>query len=131
MRSTVRDPGRVHTRDLGRDMTETAAPRHLSVRFSPLAVDKVIAVVRGELDLYTAPLLQATLLPLPARGVRHIVVDARELLFCDVHGFRSLSEVNDRAVAHGGELVIIRPSPRLRRIATLVSPLIPLFEDLE
>ncbi|WP_083958913.1 STAS domain-containing protein [Herbidospora mongoliensis] len=128
MSSTVRD-----------SVAETAALRHLSVRFSPRAEDTVVAAIDGELDLYTAPLLQATLLPLPATGVCHIVVDARELLFCDVCGFRTLSEVNDMAVDHGGELVITRPNRSLRRIATLVQEMcpdpgsqpIPLFDDLE
>ncbi|NAS22101.1 STAS domain-containing protein [Herbidospora sp. NEAU-GS84] len=113
------------TRDPGRELSDVAVPRQLSVRFLPVGAQTVVAVVDGELDLYTAPLLEATLLPLPAKGVRRIVVDARGLRFCDVCGFRSLSEINDMVAGHGSELVIARPNRGLRRIATLVQELYP------
>lgn len=120
------------------DLAETVVPRHLAVRIAAVVSDTVVAEIDGELDLHTASLLEAILLPLPPAGVRHIVVDAGNLHFCDVCGFRALSEINDVAVSHGGGVVIARPNRILRRISSLVQECgpaagtrpIPLYDEV-
>jgi anti-anti-sigma factor len=71
---------------------------------------RAVVVVRGELDLATAPELQAALSERLDAG-QDVVLDLRELAFLDSTGLRVL--VATHARAEGGEqsFLIVRPRP--------------------
>jgi anti-sigma B factor antagonist len=62
----------------------------------------------GELDLATAPDLEALVLGRLADGAR-VVLDLRGLSFMDSSGVRVLVAAHARASDDGGELTIVRP----------------------
>ena len=65
-------------------------------------------VLRGELDLATAPELERLL---EARGGDEVVVDLRALEFMDSSGVRVLVAGHALAGREGGRLAIVRPAP--------------------
>lgn len=65
----------------------------------------------GELDLATAPELEAVVLPALREG-RHVVVDLRGLEFMDSSGVRVLVEAHATAVDDApGRFSVVRPGP--------------------
>ncbi|MEU4829348.1 STAS domain-containing protein [Streptosporangium sp. NPDC023615] len=92
----------------------------LSVRVVTTREDVAVVSVEGELDLDNVALLDAVLLPLPGQGVRHVVVAADRLRFCDVCGLRVLASVHAIMAATGGSLVVAEPAPALRRLIALM-----------
>jgi len=70
--------------------------------------------VRGELDLATAPRLQAELEALLAAGCCELDLDVQEVTFCDVAGLNMLLWIRAEAVAAGGGLAVRGECPPLR-----------------
>jgi anti-anti-sigma factor len=79
-----------------------------------------VVAVDGELDIGTAVLLDAVLMSLVGQGIRHLVVTADGLRFCDVCGFRVLAGVHTVLAATGGSLAIAEPTSALRRLTHLM-----------
>jgi len=73
----------------------------------------------GEIDAFNYRLLESELESLMLEGTRHILVDAGELLFCDVSGARALERVHESLRAAGGELFVV-PSPTVVRLFTVL-----------
>ncbi|MEX2103411.1 MAG: STAS domain-containing protein [Gaiellaceae bacterium] len=92
----------------------------------------VLEVV-GELDLYTAPRLSSQVGELIALGAAGLVVDLTETTFIDSTALHVLLDAKKRVHAVGGELVVVCPSPHVRRIfeITGVDGLLRLFGSLE
>jgi anti-anti-sigma factor len=101
----------------------------LSVRLTMVRQDVAVVAVEGELDISNTALLDAVLLPLLGQGIRHLIVAADRLRFCDICGFRVLASVHTIATATGGALAIAEPTPALRRLAALMHPLLPGLSD--
>jgi anti-sigma B factor antagonist len=79
--------------------------------------DHIIVALAGEIDLYTAPRLQAELSSvLTATGPAMIVVDMSAVDFCDSTGMNVLLAAHRLAAERGGELVLAAPRPALRKI---------------
>ena len=68
----------------------------------------------GEIDLATAPVLQAELDALLAGGYCHLDLDLGAVSFCDVAGLNMLLRVHAAAVAAGGHLHLHHSCPTLR-----------------
>lgn len=68
----------------------------------------------GEVDLATAPILQAELDTLLSGGYCHLDLDLGEVSFCDVAGLNMLLRVQAAAVAAGGHLHVHHSCPTLR-----------------
>jgi anti-sigma B factor antagonist len=68
---------------------------------------RVLVTVRGELDLATAPELEAALLP-PLRDGRHAVLDLRGLDFMDSTGVRVIVAAHHAGQESGGGLSLVR-----------------------
>jgi anti-anti-sigma factor len=66
-----------------------------------------VCAASGELDLATAPDLEAVVLP-AARAGRDIVLDLRELDFMDSSGVRVVVAVHAAAQESGGGLALVR-----------------------
>jgi anti-anti-sigma factor len=69
---------------------------------------RLLVSVRGELDLATAPQLEAVLFPALERGGR-VLVDLRELAFMDSSGVRAIVAAHTRANGDGARFAIVRP----------------------
>ncbi|MEO5838665.1 MAG: STAS domain-containing protein [Acidimicrobiales bacterium] len=75
--------------------------------------------VTGDLDMATAPALRQLVLQLLSSGARLIAIDLTAADFVDSTGLGMLVAALKRARTHDGELVVICPEPRLRRIFEL------------
>jgi anti-sigma B factor antagonist len=69
---------------------------------------RTVVVVRGELDLATAPDLEEVVFEHLDAG-QEVVVDLRELAFMDSSGLRVLVKGHARAVDGGPRFCIVRP----------------------
>ncbi|MEU4533330.1 STAS domain-containing protein [Streptosporangium sp. NPDC023825] len=81
--------------------------------------DTALVAVMGEIDAFNYRLLESELESLMLGGARHILVDAGELLFCDVSGARALERIHEGLRAAGGELFVV-PSPTVIRLFTVL-----------
>jgi anti-sigma B factor antagonist len=75
-------------------------------------------VVRGEIDVATAPQLREVLHELVQGGSKHIVLDCRALEFLDSSGIGLLVAVRKR-LGEDGELVIESPPAQVRKVLEL------------
>ncbi|GAA4060586.1 STAS domain-containing protein [Actinomadura miaoliensis] len=75
-----------------------------------------VVTATGELDLYTAPRLQAALAGLLREPVDRIVVDLSGVEFCDSTGMNVLLAAMKRLKEQGGSLELAAPRPAVRRI---------------
>lgn len=89
--------------------------------------------VDGELDLYTAPRLSSQVGEIIALGVTSLVVDLTETTFVDSTALHVLLDAKKRICAEGGDLVVVCPSPHVRRIfeVTGVDGLLQLCRSVE
>jgi anti-anti-sigma factor len=96
---------------------------------------RAVIVVRGELDLATAPDLDAVVTERLEAG-RDVVVDLRELAFMDSTGLRVLVAAHARVEAADGgpTFVVVRPLPGapIERILAItgVESLLDLIDDI-
>jgi anti-anti-sigma factor len=81
--------------------------------------ERVRVVLRGELDLGTAPQVVAGLRRLRERG-EQVLLDLDELGFIDVSGLRAVLTAADEAANDGGMFAVTRGSPPVRRLVALV-----------
>lgn len=77
--------------------------------------DRVTVVVRGEIDMATAPQLRELLDRLHSAGFHHIVLDCRGLGFLDSSGIGVLVAARTR-LGDDGELVLDSPPPHVRKV---------------
>jgi anti-sigma B factor antagonist len=95
----------------------TGKVRHVELKVSSRSQgDHVVIVLAGEIDLYTAPRLQAELGAALAAGPATIVADLSAVEFCDSTGMNVLLAAHRLAAERGGELVLAAPRPALRKI---------------
>jgi anti-anti-sigma factor len=92
-----------------------AAPMSADLPSFELAVEaddgRTTFIPRGELDLATAPELEAQVLGKLRAADGTVVLDLRELTFMDSTGVRTLVAAHQAAGESGAELVILRPDP--------------------
>lgn len=74
-----------------------------------------LVVVRGEIDLYTAPLLRGELVDAVGDGGR-TVVDMAHVEFCDSTGLSVLLSAMRRARERYGDLELAAVRPSVRRV---------------
>lgn len=73
----------------------------------------------GELDVATTPILNTLIEQQIATGHLEVRLDLDKLAFCDVLGLRALLRAHRRLTAAGGQLVLLRPTALLVRLAEL------------
>jgi anti-anti-sigma factor len=81
--------------------------------------DHAVITLVGELDTATAGTLYEQLAQLAAEGVRHFALNLAELSFIDSTGLSVVVAEHKRAESMGGELIILSPSTRVRRLLEL------------
>jgi anti-sigma B factor antagonist len=93
----------------------------------------VVLSVAGEVDLGTAPRLREQLIGLVADGHRHVVIDLSSTEFLDSTGLGALVAGFKRLRAHNGEMRLVCPVSRIRKVfeLTRLDLVLPIFDSLE
>ena len=76
----------------------------------------VTVAVEGELDIATAPRLEAALIDVERNGTRELVVDLANVRFMDSSGLRSLLSARRRAEGAGRALRLVNVPPDVARV---------------
>lgn len=90
----------------------------LTVEIS-LGLDRARVFLRGELDLATAPVLRERVGDLLVGNGQHrslVVIDLKELTFCDSSGLRVLLQLADHSHRVGTTLRLTNISAQLQRV---------------
>ncbi|GAA2825651.1 hypothetical protein GCM10020220_012840 [Nonomuraea rubra] len=107
---------------------------HLAVRLVPVGDATLVITLTGELDATTTRMLAALLDPLPRTPVRHVIVAAQDLWFCDLRGLHQLALAHRALQAVNGHLAIAAAPPALRRLIALMighgGPALPLYASV-
>jgi len=98
----------------GRDGASVPAVE-LKVSTRVTAGHAVMSIV-GEIDLYTAPRLQAEFARLLENGPSRVVIDMSGVEFCDSTGMNVLLSALKRLRERGGGLEVAAPRPAVRKI---------------
>ena len=75
--------------------------------------------LNGDLDVSSAPLLQAALQELIDRGGQHVIVDLSQVPFMDSSGLGVLVAAHRRIRATGGQFALANPAPALQKVFEL------------
>ncbi|MEV0351389.1 STAS domain-containing protein [Nonomuraea sp. NPDC050680] len=75
-----------------------------------------LVAITGEIDLYTAPHLQAEFARLLQEGPSRVVIDMSGVDFCDSTGMNVLLSALKRVKEQGGALDVAAPRPAVRKI---------------
>ncbi|WP_438862070.1 STAS domain-containing protein [Paractinoplanes aksuensis] len=111
--------------------TESDTPMQVSVAHHP--PNTAVLVLRGSLDIDTAPVLKANLARLVDRPAPRVVVDVSGLDFCDSMGVGVLVTAHGRAQEKDGWVRLAAPSGFLRRLFDTLglTDYLALFPDVE
>lgn len=74
-----------------------------------------VVTVKGDVDLYTAPVLEQQLTELVDDGAREIVVDVADMTFMDTTGLSVLVTTFRRLQPHEGRMSLRSPRPSVRK----------------
>ncbi|WP_187414732.1 STAS domain-containing protein [Nonomuraea sp. PA05] len=106
----------------------------LSVRLVPVDDTTLVIALTGELDSTTKPVLAAFLDPLPQTSVKHVLVAAGDLWFCDLNGLDLLATTHRALQEKSGYLALAEVQPSLRRLIALMTEqsltAIPVFASM-
>lgn len=81
--------------------------------------DRIIISLDGELDMASAPLLQAALENAEADAAPVLVLDLRELRFMDSTGLRIILWARERLRSRGHELALTVGSSQVQRLLSV------------
>ena len=91
--------------------------QEFSLSSTPVADDKVVVTVCGDLDAGTAPRLRGAFSDLiETEGVRSLVVDLQGLTFIDSAGIYALVQARKHVRARGGVLALNGVSPGVHKV---------------
>lgn len=76
--------------------------------------------VRGEVDLYTAPRLQESVLAALSPGARSLAIDLSRVEFMDSTGLEVLLIAKKRAAERGGDVYVLGVQKHVLRLFQLV-----------
>jgi anti-anti-sigma factor len=76
----------------------------------------MVLEINGEVDAYTAQILNKTLIDLLGQGQLRIVMDVSKMRFISSAGIRAILYAHKEAVQVGGELRLAGPTDQIRRI---------------
>lgn len=81
--------------------------------------DRIVISLGGELDMASAPLLQAALESAEAEATSALVLDLRELRFMDSTGLRIILSARERWLSRGHELALSAASSQVQRLLSV------------
>jgi anti-anti-sigma factor len=73
-------------------------------------LDPSVVVLRGDLDMATAPAVAVTVASRLRAGCRHLTIDLSDVTFMDSQGLNALLKAHAALAAEGGELRLRAPS---------------------
>lgn len=82
--------------------------------------DAVVVTLHGDIDLFSADQLRASLAGLVDQAVTKIVVDLAAVAFCDSVGLSAFVDGHRRCRAAGGFLRLAAATPFLQRVLSVV-----------
>lgn len=87
--------------------------------------------VQGDIDVVSRTRFEETLFEVVDTG-EPMVVDMREVTFCDSTGLNALVAANRRAREHGGHIALVALPPRVQRVfrITGIDKFIPIHDTL-
>jgi|1186.fasta_scaffold232823_2 anti-anti-sigma factor len=88
---------------------------------SRLGASDVLIRVSGEIDLASSPALERRLGEFISRGARTVVVDLRDVEFCDVTTVNALLRVEAELRAADGRLRLLGPCPWMSRMLSVLA----------
>lgn len=93
----------------------------------------VVLEVKGEVDAFTAQILDTHLLDLLEHGKVRIVIDVSEMKFISSAGIRAILYAHKEAVQLGGEVRLAGPTDQTRRIFEIAGffELLNVTDDLQ
>lgn len=122
-------------RDLSSRLSELLESGELDVPFASLDFSDSIPVLKvtGEMDFYTAPMLEDLGTALSSVGQKRFVVDLSNAPFLDAAAIGTLLRLNKIARGNRGRLVVYDPQTPLRTIFRLVelNRVIPIRHDFD
>jgi len=80
---------------------------------------RAVLSLRGELDLASAPLLQAELDSSQIESASMLVLDLEELTFIDSTGLRVLLTAYEHSQGRGQEFAVTQGSPQVQRLLSI------------
>jgi anti-sigma B factor antagonist len=86
-----------------------------------LGASDVLVRLSGEIDLATSPALERRLDELIGGGARSVVVDLRDVAFCDVTTVNALLRVEAELRAADGRLMLLGPCPWMSRMVSVLA----------
>jgi stage II sporulation protein AA (anti-sigma F factor antagonist) len=101
----------------GRNRALLPAPEVLAIQARASRRTALVAL-RGELDIATVPRVAEALdaLDPAADGIRHVVLDLRDLTFIDLFGLRELLRNDDYARSNRHNFAVVRGNPAIDRL---------------
>lgn len=92
----------------------------MELSISRQTVDDVpVVAVGGEVDVYSAPALKASLTELLQAGAASVVVDLSEVAFLDSTGLGALVEARSATVEAGGSLPLVCSQERILKLFSI------------
>lgn len=89
---------------------------NLEVRTHCVDDHTAIVELTGEMDVYTTPQAKAVMLDLLEKGYYHLVVNLQHTEYLDSTALGMLVGTLKRVREQGGDLRIVAPTPRIRRL---------------
>jgi anti-anti-sigma factor len=101
----------------------------LSIRADQEGGEHILALA-GELDMATAPELEATVVELCSDGAKELVLDLRGLRFMDSQGLRVLLATRELCEGHGCGFAVTRGQEAVERLfeVTNLTGVLPIAE---
>ena len=81
--------------------------------------DPSVVMLRGEIDMATAPAVNVTVASRLRAGCRDLTIDLSDVTFIDSQGFNALLKAHVALAADGGELRLRSPSQAVTRALRL------------
>lgn len=92
-----------------------------------------VLAVKGEIDVYTAPLFKQAVGGLLENGATHVIIDMQGVTYMDSSGFGTLLGATRRLRPEGGALHLVGVAPMVLRMLhlTRLDTVIELHPDLD
>jgi anti-sigma B factor antagonist len=78
-----------------------------------------VLAVKGEIDVYTAPLFKQAVAGLVTDGTKHLIIDMNGVTYMDSSGFGTLLGATKRLRPEGGALHLVGARPTVERMLHL------------
>ncbi len=95
---------------------EVGSTMNLEIQTRRVNAKTAVIAIAGEMDVYTTPQVKDTFLDLLEKGYSHLIVDLRRAEYLDSTALGVLVGTLKRVRERGGELRLVAPPPKIRRL---------------